>query len=130
MEMNESLIDEIIINKVENLFVKKELNEKNSAVIAAIITAASEMAKCSDIIDSETMVTQLLDLYKKNENEEVKSLIGMAPEYVNNNIGYSVDFRDFSSAKVNYDIEKAKYDEVYTEIGARAKTEEVERKLA
>jgi len=125
MEMNESLVDEIVLNKVENLFIRKEVGEKNSAVIAAVITAASKMAEFSKIVDGETTVEQLLDLYQKNDDIEVKSLVGMDMQYVENVIGYNQ-----SNSLENYNDNKQEYDEIYNEISARAKIAEQTRKLA
>lgn len=130
MEMNESLIDEILINKIEKLFIKKENVERNQATIGAVITAASEMAKYSNIVGSIETTDQLLELYHKEDDPVVKSLLGMVPAYVENTIGYSADFIKPEVAKANYESEKETYNEIYNEINARIKTQEIERKLA
>lgn len=132
MEMNEPLIDEIIISKIENLFIKKENVERNQATIGAVITAASEMAKYSNIVGSAETTEQLLKLYQKENDTVVKSLLGMVPAYVENTIGYSADFKNSVVAKANYELEKEAYDEIYNEIDALVKSQEIEseRKLA
>lgn len=130
MEMNESLVDEILINKIEKLFIKKENVERNQATIGAIITAASEMAKYSNIVDGIETTDQLLALYQKEDDSVVKSLLGMVPAYVENTIGYSADFTNPEIAKANYESEKDAYNEIYNEIAARVKIEKSEIKLA
>ena len=110
MEMNEQLVDEILINKIESLFIKKEISEKNQAVIGAVITVASELAKYSNITDSITTTNELLNLYKKNNDP--------------------ADFKAPAMAKKYYEERKAQYDEIYREIDARSKQNEDIRILA
>lgn len=129
MEMNESLIDEILIGKIEGLFIKKENVERNQATIGAVITAASEMAKYSDIVSSEDTKNHLLNLYQVDGDLVVLSLLNMVPAFVENTIGYNADFINPMVAKANYESEKESYDEIYNEIDARIK-EETQRKLA
>lgn len=130
MEMNEQLVDEILINKIESLFIKKEISEKNQAVIGAVITVASELAKYSNITDSITTTNELLNLYKKNNDPVVNSLLGMIPSYVESTIGFNADFKEPAMAKNYYEERKAEYDEIYREIDARSKQNEDIRILA
>lgn len=105
--------------KVKHTFVKQPCDVYTLNVKAAIITAASEMAKYTDIATKEQTITELMNLYDLNE-EQVGSLIGMSPTYVKSLIGYSVDFMDYSRAKVNYDSNKSEYDDIYNEIVERS----------
>lgn len=130
MEMNESLIDEILIGKIEGLFIRKENVERNQATIGAVITAASEMSKYSDIVNSEDTKNHLLSLYQVDRDPVVLSLLNMVPAFVENTIGYSADFINPMVAKANYESQKEAYDEIYNEIDARIKEEEIQRKLA
>lgn len=105
---------------LDKLFNAKgaDINEPN--IVASVITAASKMARCSDIATEEMTVEQLLELYKKNDDTLVTSIIGMGPQYVQSNIGYSTDFNDYGNAMATYNANKEGYDSVYSNIAQRA----------
>lgn len=116
MEMNDLRLK----NGLNSMFNVKgsDINEPN--VVAAVITAASKMARCTEIITEDMTVEQLLDLYQKVGDAQVMSLVGMGPQYVKNNIGYAVDFNDIASAQVAYQANKKSYDELYSKISERS----------
>jgi hypothetical protein len=125
--MDKNLQDALLRNKVETTFLKKDVSVNEPHILAAMITAASEMSICSDGIATPEMTTeQLLDLYQKKDDENVSNLIGMSSGFVKNNIGYSVQFEDMIAAEVNYHAEKPTYDEIYRGIAARANAKENE----
>lgn len=106
----------VLINETINLFVKKNVNLSSPNIVAAILTASSEMAKFSDIVSEEESLQILEPLFNPTGAEQVKALIGMNPNYVKSNIGYSVDFRDYASATAEYNSQKEKYDKLYNSI--------------
>ncbi len=119
---------------LESIFIKNsDVNLSQPNVIAAVITAASNMASVSDITNSsETLMSDIvrtegLELYGKTDDEMVNRLIGMGPQYVKPVIGYSVDFMDWNSARLNYENQKAEYDQLYTGMMERYKSHEVEK---
>lgn len=116
MEMNDLKLK----SEVERIFNVKGADSNETHVLAAIITAASKMARCTEIVSENITVEQLLDLYQKNEDKELASLIGMGPQYVNAAIGYHVDFNDYSNSLYAYKSQKEDYDKVYTEVSQRA----------
>lgn len=114
--MEENLVNEIVKNKAKELFVKNGADLSKDNNIAALITAAAGMSKVTEIVSSDIVIEELLELYGKNENEDVKSLIGMGPQYVKQNIGYSIDFNDYSASLNAYNTEKENYDFLYKEL--------------
>lgn len=108
--MNE-MEEKILKEKLESIFVKQEADLTLPHNLGALITAASKMAIPSSIIDEYTTMDELISLY--NASEEAKSLIGMGPQYVKTNIGYSVDFQDYNAATTTYNASKGSYDELY-----------------
>jgi len=110
-----------IKSQTNSIFVKKEVDINDPAVIASIITAASTMAIASDIeISKDVVTTQLLDLYQKSSDETVSNLIGLGPQYVENNIGFATDFNDYTSARAAYEAQKNVFDTYYNNIAQRA----------
>ncbi len=107
------LRDALLKNNLEKQFVINKSNLDEPQVLAAMITAASKMAKCTDNVDENMVVDEILDLYRKAEDVGVTSLIGMAPQYVRNNIGYAVDFNDYNSAIMAYKANVEAYDKIY-----------------
>ena len=107
-------------SNLNNTFNSKKADINQPSVLAALITAASKMARCTEFVTEEMTIQQLLDLYQKSDDELVTGLIGMGPQYVKNNIGYSVDFNDISFAQMAYQANKKSYDELYTAIQQRA----------
>lgn len=92
-----------------------------------MITSASMMAIVSERNASREITTEeLLDLYGKTEDKNVTDLIGMSPNFVKMNTGYSVDFQDYSKASAAYQSEKEKYDKIYEEIYIRNDTRKLE----
>lgn len=105
---------------INSIFNVKAANINEPNVLAAIITAASKMAKCTNIVTEDMTVQQLLDLYKKSDDIQVASMIGMGPQYVKSNIGYAVDFSDVSAAQLAYQTNKENYDKLYSTLSQRA----------
>lgn len=113
--------DIILKNNLEKMFIKKEVDINNPAVLASLISAVSGMASASDFaIDSEETRDELLDLYGQNENEELKSMSYLNSNFVKLNIGYSVQFEDYDSARTCYMADKQNYDRLYTGIANRS----------
>ncbi len=114
--------------KVENTFLKKpEASIEQPSVLAAMITAASQMANASDGITTPyTTTEELLDLYGKSEDGKVTSLLGMQSSYIKLNTGYSVEVEDMGAAAATYQAQQATYDEIYNRIAERAKSHEKE----
>lgn len=108
--MNE-MEEKILKEKIEGLFVKQETDLTLPNTLGALITAASKMASPSEIVDEHTSIDELINLY--NASEETKNLIGMSPQFVKANIGYSVDFQDYNAAATAYNVDKENYDELY-----------------
>lgn len=113
----ENLNEVFLKQKLEEMFVHKDCNLKNVSSLAALITAASKMAMHSGIVNEFDTIDELIDLY--NVEEETKKLIGMSPQYVKSNIGYSVDFMDFNISKRVYDANKFSYDDLYKRVAKR-----------
>lgn len=105
-----------LVNNVLSTFVKQEVDKTKPSVIAAILTASSEMAKCSEVATEEGTLVVLGPLFNPEGNKDIQSLVGMSPNYVRSNIGYSVDFRDPGMATVNYQAQKEQYDQIYNEV--------------
>ena len=116
MEMNDMRLKRV----VEALFNQSKADVNDPAVLAAIITAASKMARCSEMVTEDITVEQLLDLYEKVDDPGLTKLIGMGPQFVKANIGYSVDFNDYGSSMANYNQNKELYDGLYSDISNRA----------
>lgn len=118
-----------LLSKLHEVFLKNDASVADAQVLAALITAASKMAGYSEVQVTEEMTAQqLLDLYGRADDEKVTELIGMGPQYVAQNIGYSVDFNDFSVANANYKANKNNYDSVYRQVALRADQMESQRK--
>ncbi len=110
------LRDALLKNNLEKQFIVNASSSEEPQVLAAMITAASKMAKYNefnDNVDEDMVIDEILDLYQKVEDENVTTIIGMAPQYVQNNIGYAVDFTDYNSAIKAYKGNKEAYDKIY-----------------
>ena len=105
---NKDLI-RLINGELQMLFVNKEVDMTADNVNAAIVTAASKMSIPTGII-SENEVAEILSA---DLSDQAKSMIGMGPQYVNQIIGYSVDFNDASAALKEYTTFKDEYDALY-----------------
>lgn len=105
-----------LVNETVNMFVKQDVSLSLPSIVASILTASSEMAKYSDIITEEESLHVLEPLFNPTDDEQVKKLIGLNPNYVQNNIGYNINFRDYASATVEYNSHKEKYDKLYNSI--------------
>ncbi len=111
-----------LLSKSKELFLKKEdANIADSEVVASIITAAKEMSNYAPIpyTEEDTVTQELLEVYQRSDDEEVKELIGTSPQYVKNAIGFSIDFKDANQASLAYEAEKEKYDDFYRTIEKR-----------
>ena len=113
MNKNEELF---LVNETVNMFVKQDVSLSLPSIVASILTASSEMAKYSDIITEEELLQVLEPLFNPTDDEQVKKLIGLNPDYVENNIGYHVNFRDYASATAEYNSLKEEYDKLYNSI--------------
>lgn len=121
-------LDELLLkNKLNDCFVKKDLKDMDSRAIAALITAVSKMANISEIIGEIETMDELIDLYQVEK--ETEQLIGMAPQYVQSSIGYSIDFNDYGASKKAYDGNKSIYDEIYIRIYNRSKERNAGRQM-
>lgn len=113
MNKNEELF---LVNETVNMFVKQGVSLALPRIVASILTASSEMAKYSGIVSEEESLQVLESLFNPTDDEQVKKLIGLSPDYVENNIGYHVNFRDYASATAEYNAQKEKYDKLYNSI--------------
>lgn len=113
MNKNEELF---LINETMNIFVKQNVNLNLPIIVASILTASSKMAKYSDIVTDNETLEVLQPLFNPTDDEQVKKLIGLSPDYVKNNIGYSVNFNDYASALAEYQSHKEQYDKLYNSI--------------
>lgn len=104
-----------------NLFVHQKVDFSKPNVVAAIVTAGSEMANCAEIATPAETTSVLLDAYESKGIKEVEDLVGsMTPPYTRMAIGYSVDYFDYSRAQVAYEAQKAQYDALYQQIKNQA----------
>lgn len=108
---------------VESIFISEEKKQEVAQphVLAAMITAASAMSIPSGITTPEVTTEELLNLYGKEEDGKVTSLLGMSSAYIKLNTGYSVEVEDMGSAFANYSAQKDAYDKLYSGIAERAK---------
>lgn len=113
MNKNEELF---LVNETVNMFVKQGVSLALPRIVASILTASSEMAKYSGIVSEEESLQVLESLFNPTDDEQVKKLIGLSPDYVENNIGYHVNFMDYASATAEYNAQKEKYDKLYSSI--------------
>lgn len=121
--MNQDLQDLVLKEKVEKVFIQNQADINQPSVLAAMITAASQMAIQSNGLATPDMTTdELLNLYEKSDDQQVTDLIGMSSAFVKTNIGYSVEFEDASLATMAYNSIKSTYDEVYRSIAIREAT--------
>ena len=98
-----------------DLFVKEKVDLNDPRVIAAITTAAGYMAIASDG-DRTLDDTQeaMLSVFGASDNEDVRNMMGiMGQVAVKNTIGFATDYTDYSRARVAYEAQKEKYDELY-----------------
>lgn len=114
-------MNQIIKKYSQQLFVKNDANMTLDHNVAALITAASQMSLAAQepVISSDQVVEELLDVYNKKDEQMVQDLIGMGPQFVKKNIGYSVDFNDYAAANVAYNAEKDAYSALYKNISLR-----------
>ncbi len=123
--------DLAILSRSNNLFLKKDVDTFSDDVVASIVTAAMEMSKFAEIpyTTEDTVKEELLDIYKKKDSEEVLELIGSAPQFVKNSIGFSVDFKDFNKGTLAYQADKESYDSLYQMIEKRKSSKERAKSL-
>ena len=98
-----------------DVFCKKQVDLKRPEVIASIITAASGMAVATDKYSSDVTMESLLEAFDSLDNETITNLVGMGPQYVKQNIGYSVDFNDYGGALAAYESDKDNYNRVFSQ---------------
>ena len=90
---------------IEKTFIKNGADINMPHIKASLIVAASEMVlgAAETVMSKDEALNTLCELYGVVEGDEVANLLGlMSPSTVKSNIGYSVDFRDFGSAAINY----------------------------
>ncbi len=112
--MDQELLLKVKSNATD-LFVKEKVNLNDPRVIAAITTAAGHMAFASDG-DRTLDDTQeaMLSVFGASDNEDVRNMMGMMSQTgVKNTIGFVTDYTDYSRARVAYEAQKEKYDELY-----------------
>ena len=98
-----------------DLFVKDKVDTTQPNVIAAIAVAAGNMALASDG-DRTLSDTQeaMLSVFGASENEEVLNMMEMMNQNgVKNTIGFATDYTDYGKARLAYEAQKEKYDELY-----------------
>lgn len=110
----------IYINKLANeLFVQKDVNSNDPQVIAALITAASEMSKYSEITSPEEVIEALSKIYDVIGFKEIEDMIGaLGPQFVKTIIGFPVNFVNFAQAQMAYIASNEKYNDLYQSIKA------------
>ena len=106
-------MDDLLKKYLEKTFILNKAPTSEPQVLAAMITAAAKMAKCSNYTSEEVVVDEILDLYQKTEDMEVASLIGMSPQNVEQFIGYPVNFKDYKSVIIAYENDEEYYDKIY-----------------
>lgn len=111
---------ELLRLKAERTFIKKVCDRTDARVKAAVITASSKMSSYSGQVDEVTVIEELINAYKIEDDRETVELIGMEPEHVQNAIGYEVDFNDMAAASTAYALEKEDYDYLYEAIKVSA----------
>lgn len=94
---------------------KNQVDLKKPEVVASIITAASRMAVATDKYSPDVTCESLIEAFNASDNNEVISLIGMGPQYVKSNIGYSIDFNDYGAACAAYEADKEKYNRLFSQ---------------
>ncbi len=111
---------ELLRLKAERTFIKKVCDRTDARVKAAVITASSKMSSYSGQVDEVTVIEELINAYKIEDDRETVELIGMEPEHVQNAIGYEVDFNDMAAVSTAYALEKEDYDYLYEAIKVSA----------
>ncbi len=103
-----------------NLFVKEKVDLNQPSVIAAITVAASNMAfVCDGDRTLEDTQAAMLSVFGASDNEQVRTMVGMMGQTgVKNTIGFTTDYTDYSRARVAYEAQKEKYDELYNGLAA------------
>ena len=123
--MNNNLFDLNLMLELQKAFVKKDnVNFSEDSVVAAIATAASKIALASQKFDESLIADQVIELYKKSDNENVYSMIGMGPQYVRANIGYSVDFNNYGAVTGEYSANETQYDSIFNKLKYRSNIKE------
>lgn len=102
--------------QLRELFVKNGAELKANHELAALITAASKMARPSEIASEDDVLEVLADLYQVRGKKEVTNLVGMGPQFVKSAIGYSTDFNDLARSIMAYQAQKEEYDTLYQTI--------------
>ncbi len=117
--------------QAETLFIKRDCEPSLPIVQAAVVTAASNMACPSNIVDEQTTIEELLNAYNAQGNEEVKNLIGMDSKLLNSVIGFDVNTNDMNAVIANYVSRKEEYDFFYKNVYESSKkhTQVVERHI-
>ena len=118
-----SNLDEELRNILCSLFVKNKDDLRDGLQdneIAAIASAADWMAKCTDYVFAENAVRDnVVDLFGKSEDEEVKKIYNMTSSVVKAIIGYSVEFEDYSAALAAYNVQAPLYNGLYERMQRR-----------
>ena len=115
------MINDMLLKlKTDKTFIKKTCDRTTNNVKAALVTVASKMAIPSEIVSEADALDVLMQVYGLVDNSEVRSLIGMEPQFVRETIGYSVDFNDASQAISAYEANRSTYDDYYRQVAQKS----------
>lgn len=113
------MTDELLKLHTERMFVKKVCDRSLVNVQAALVTAASKMAKVGAVVSEEDVLRTLVEAYGLEASEEGLAMVGMDPALVEAAIGYNVNFEDRDVALAEYEANKAEYDAYYAKVVAK-----------
>lgn len=116
-------------SKLRQMFVKNGAELKANHELAALITAASKMAKPSEIVTEDDALEALVDLYQVRGKKEVIGLVGMGPQFVKGAIGFSTDFNDLARSIIAYQAQKPQFDALYQSIKGMVPEKKNEKEL-
>ena len=112
--MNQELLLKVKSDATD-LFVKEKVNLNDPRVIAAITIAAGHMALASDEYRTlDDTQEAMLNVFGASDNKDVRNLVGIMDQLnVRSTTGFATDYTDYSRARVAYEAQKEKYDELY-----------------
>lgn len=113
------MTDELLKLHTERMFVKKVCDRSLVNVQAALVTAASKMAKVGAVVSEEDVLRTLVEAYGLEASEEGLAMVGMEPALVEAAIGYNVNFEDRNVALAEYEANKSEYDVYYAKVAIK-----------
>ena len=113
------MTNEMIKLATEKTFIKTDCDRTASHVKGALITVASKMALESGMVSENDTMDMLIQAYELKDDDASLELIGMAPQYVKQAIGYEVDFNDEKASRAEYVAEKEVYDAYYSKVATK-----------